>query len=304
MRKISILLSICFTVAVLLAISMIPPTNSQESQQRVTPLKDVCPEGWSRYHCAFARLCIYPAVERQYALTESVPWRVEGCTNDEGTVPDAWAHASPEILGYLAQAWRWRGYSLYTHVVNLSSPTGIANLQFALPGDDNGYDKGFAKFEAPQEISLDSYKIPLPSPKSPVTDVCPAHWSRFSCRLVRLCVSPGVAGNYDMSKSKELDNADCKADDRSVPEEETHSSPEDVGFFAGALLNGPRYFKSVKIDSSDIFDRNIEEAIQRLVLVPIPVGGLMEYDRGFEKGQMMFKEYLRKNGEKELNRPH
>ena len=71
-----------------------------------------------------------------------------------------------------------------------------------------------------------------------------------------------------------------------MPEEDTHFSPGDVG--EGAFLVDRIYFKAVKLDSSDIFEGDIDEAILRLVLVPIPASGLIDYDRGYEKAKVRF----------------
>ena len=57
------------------------------------------------------------------------------------------------------------------------------------------------------------------------------------------------------------------------------------------------------LDSPDIFNGDVEEAIKRLVLVPVPTSGLKEYDKGFDEGQLKFKEYLTKNGIEEKKRP-
>jgi hypothetical protein len=158
------------------------------------------------------------------------------------------------------------------------------------------FNEGRAKYQAHEEVSLDSYNIKPPSSRTPVTDVCPEQWSRFSCQFVRLCVSPTVAAKYDLVSSEEFKYARCKADNRSVPEGDTHFSPHDVG--EGALLVDRVYFKAVKLDSSDIFEGDIEEAIERLVLVPIPSSALIEYDRGYEVGLPRFKRSVAKTSQK------
>ncbi len=341
-RTKSMLLACGLSIAALFVMPLIPEAVSQDSQQSATPLKDVCREGWSRYSCGYRiRLCISPDLEKQYDLTTSIRWSVEGCYRDQTLIPDVWAHVPSEVLGYLRQAWRWRGYRFRSRIVNFDSSMvkaveaeatrldpaldiAIRNLQIYRAGDDTpnhspGFaeEQGFNEFKGPYdatvpEKSLEQYKLEPPIPKAGATDVCPAAWSRFSCRFVRLCVSPSVTGQYNLATSKEFGYADCKADNRTVPDkdtycspkQDTHCSPHDVGWAAGALILGPRYLRAVKLDSSDIFDGNIEEAIQRLVLVPIPTSGLMEYDRGYEEGQAAFQKYLTENGQKDTESPH
>jgi hypothetical protein len=188
----------------------------------------------------------------------------------------------------------------------------IKNLQLYHPGDNDASDNVQSKYHQHYPVkSLEQYNLEPPIPKAGAADVCPAAWSRFSCKFVRLCVSPSVKSKYDLKTSKEFGYADCKADNRTVPENDTycspqrdtHCSPHDVGLAAGMLILGPRYLKAVKLDSSDIFDGDIEEAIQRLVLVPVPTSGLMEYDRGYEEGQAQFKKYVSENGLKETTNP-
>lgn len=303
-RSKSILLASGLTLAAL-AISLIPQAISQESRQSAIPLKDVCREGWSRYKTGLGvRLCVSPDVEQQGDFRSSAACK-NNCAPDAHLVPEAWAHATAEEVGYLhaSGGTEWAGYEFRVRVVNVdSSLMKSSGLERAVDINEESFQHGSSKFiPTYHEMSLASYGLPFPERKVAVADVCPPHWSRFSCQFVRLCVSPSVAGKYNLATSNEFGYADCKADDHTVPAEETHSSPSDVGFAAGALLTGPRYFKSAKLDSSDIFNGDIEEAIQRLVLVPIPTSGLMDYDRGFVKGQGMFKDYLTRNGQKDKN---
>jgi hypothetical protein len=305
------LLGCALSIAALFATPLTPQAISQESQASRTPLKDVCREGWSRYACGDVRLCVSPDVEEQL----TTPWSFQhayGCGRDEDVVPDVWAHVSPEVIGYLAQdAGRYFGYHRYrSHVVYFDSstvknaePDSLGAISSALrnslhfPGDPAAYDKGLSEGRPRElEMSLDPYKLHL-EPKTQVTDVCPAQWSRFSCQFVRLCVSPTVASKYDLASSKEFGYAHCKPDNRSVPEGDTHFSPSEVG--EGTLLVDRVYFKAVKLDSSDIFEGDIEEAIERLVLVPIPPSALMEYDRGYEKGRVRFESTRSKSDQKE-----
>ena len=150
------------------------------------------------------------------------------------------------------------------------------------------------RWEKPFEIPKD---VKLRSSETSVTDVCPTSWSRFSCQFIRLCISPSVVHHYDLASSEEFGYARCKADTRSVPEEDTHFSPGDVG--EGALLVDRVYFKAVKLDSSDIFEGDIDEAILRLVLVPIPPSGLIEYDRGYVKAKARFQRSVAKTDQKQ-----
>jgi hypothetical protein len=286
-----------------LAALIIPQAVSQESRPPATPLKDVCPQGWSRYNAGVGfRLCVSPDVEARGDFKNSELCKIASCNVDYNLVPDAWSHATAEEVGYLHAegGGEYGGYHFYVRVVNVDSSTTEEQLKKALDinGELESYQHGSSEYTPfYRGMSLAAYGIPAP-PEAPGAEVCPPHWARFSCQFVRLCVSPSVASEYNLAESKNFDCAQCKPDNHSVPASETYLTPEDVGFFAGALLNGPRYFKSVKLDSSDIFDGNMEEAILRLVLVPIPTSGLMDYDRGFAKGQEMFKGYLAKNGHK------
>jgi hypothetical protein len=321
-QKKSVLFGCIIIVAILLVSPLIYPTISQVSQQRAVPLTDVCQEGWSRYYCGLGvRLCISPDVESQYDLSKT---NINWCNSSpQPSLPDVWAHVSPEVVGYVEAAYpRWAGYNFHVRVVKFDAAmikdgdvkTAAENLQRDMhteaerdaytSGDRLGQPKNLSeKWTAPApQPTLESYGLP-PAPGSG-KELCPTAWSRFSCQFVRLCVSPSVAANYDLKSSKEFGYAGCKSDNRSVSEQDTNFKPHDVGFAAGALLIGPRYFRVVKLDSSDIFDGNIEEAIQRLVLVPIPPSGLMEYDRGYAEGQTKFKDYLAKNRQRESEGSH
>jgi hypothetical protein len=318
-RTKSMLLGCGLSIAALCSLTVIPKAISQESERRATPLKDVCPEGWSRYDCRGSfRLCIAPGVETQYDLTKS---QVQYCRPDNTfIVPDAWAHVSPEIQGYLSRDYndRYFGYRFYRGVKNLNLSmieraekrlaetalqTAVDDLELGSTGYE--YDTGIAEYEDyamknksfPPELPLDSNNIESGPPKTSVTDVCPAQWSRFSCQFVRLCVSPRVSSKYDLASSDEFKYAHCKADKRSVPEGDTHFSPYDVGY--ATLLVNRVYFKAVRLDSSDIFEGDIEEAIERLVLVPIPPSGLMEYDQGYLKGRARFERSVSKANQKD-----
>jgi hypothetical protein len=298
------LLGCIFAVATMLAIPLAPRAISQESQQS-RPLRDVCREGWSRYTCGprLVRLCVSPEVEREHDVTATPAYREGGCYLDQTLVPEAWAHAGAEQMGYLAQDnGMYAGYNFRGRVLNLdSSNIKDAELEKLMweslitehQGEDRAYSRGFSEFEASLPAkSLESYGLP-PAPTTG-KELCPATYSRFSCQFVRLCVSPSVVARYDLKSSKEFGYANCKADDRAVSEQDINFKPHDVGVAAGALVGGPVYFKAVKLDSSDILDGNIEEAVERLVLVPIPINGLMEYDRGYQEGQARFQRILDK----------
>ena len=307
----------CSFIAVFFLIAPLIPHAISQSQNSSAPLTDVCRAGWSRYTCGVqVRVCVSPDVENHFNLADSVRWSVEGCgkTPTRKVVPEAWTHATPEEVGYLSAARRWAGYDFHIRVVNFDSSAirngdlegAIQNLHIAhegYEGDTDRFNEGRAKYRPSGDQALESYGIPLPVPKTPATEVCPATWSRFSCRFVRLCVSPSVAAKYDLASSKQFGSANCKEDTRSVSAANTRLSPEEVGLAAGAMIVGPRYLRAVKIDSSDVFEGDIEEAIQRLVLVPIPPEALMEYDRGYTKGQAEFEAYLAKNKQREAGRP-
>ena len=143
---------------------------SQESQASATPLKDVCPEGWSRYVCDNTlRLCVSPEVEKQYDLSNSYrEFSQERCSVDSMSVPEAWTHATQEEMGYLApDNGKYRGYQPHrVGVVNLdSSQIKNGDLKSAIlrvtptSEDLRSYEKGFSKYIARYEISVDSYNI-------------------------------------------------------------------------------------------------------------------------------------------------
>jgi hypothetical protein len=319
-----ILLECCGLSMALVFMPLIPEAISQESQRSGTPLKDVCRDGWARYYCegGGVRVCVSPEVESHYDLASSSHWSTQSCSKSptQSLVPDAWAHVPPELIGYLSATSEWAGYRFVMRVVNFDSSAirngdlekAIDNLPLYQRGDSDSWNEGIARHRPHAAYPLDSYGIDLPAPKISVKDACPTTYSRFGCQFVRLCVSPSVAAKYDLTSSEEFGYAKCKVDNRIVPEsdtycspkQDTHCSPHDVGMAAGMLILGPRYLKAVKLDSSDIFDGNIEEAIQRLVLVPIPTSGLMEYDRGYDEGQAAFQKYLSENGQKDAKSPH
>jgi hypothetical protein len=279
-----------------------PLTSSPAPQQSAVPLKDVCPEGWSRYRCQgdLIRLCVAPDVESQHNLRDSFYFS-SACRADESVVPEAWAHARAQEIGYNVAA-GIEGYNFRSRVARLDS-SQIKNgdmektIEKILRDYPHGREEGFDELGPLGRASLDDYGLHLP-PKPSVREVCPAAWGRYSCQFVRLCVAPSVANRYNLETSKEFGYAECNADNHSVGEEDTNSSPHDVGMAAGALLLGPRYVGVVKLDSSDIVDGNLDEAIERLVLVPIPTNALIEYQRGLLEGRAEFERYLAKAKQK------
>ncbi len=78
----------------------------------------------------------------------------------------------------------------------------------------------------------------------------------------------------------------------------TGATPHDVGYARGALLIGPRYLNTVKMYSSDIVNGDIDEAIQRLVLVPVTARVYVEFLRGEGEGIAQFEEFLAKTRKK------
>ena len=313
-QKKSILVG-CGLVVAVLAVSLVPRLISQEAQQS-GPLRDVCPAGWLRYECGSTRVCVSPELSRQYDLAASTAWSVWCGLNDPPTtqeiLPDAWAHATGEVIGYLSASFRWRGYWFHDRVLNFDSAMvkngnldGAIKALFSRNGDSYPYfedrlNEGRAKHRGDIDDSLERYGLP-PAPETG-KEVCPAAWSKFSCRFVRLCVSPSVSSRFDLASSKQFGYADCKSDTRAVSKEDVGYKPHDVGVAAGALVAGPVYLKVITLDSSDIFDGNIDEAIQRLVLVPIPSSALMEYDLGHQEGEARFQKTL--NKAKQLDSRH
>ena len=298
-----ILLGCGLSIATLLP--LLPLTSSPAPQESTARLKDVCPEGWTRYGCQLVRLCVSPEVESQYPVAKTLEDKSTGCGRpDDRIVPEVWTHATPYEVGWREKG-QYGGYNFYSKVAKLDSSTikngdlndAIASLHLNDPSTD--WNNGWHDYLNTNLMSLETYDLALPPPKTPVKEVCPTGWSRFSCEFVRLCVAPSVTNRYNLTTSKEFGNARCEMDNRSVGEQDTHSSPHEVGKAAAALLLGPRYVGVVKLDSPDIFDGNIDEAIQRLVLVPIPTNALIEYARGAKEGEAMFRSYLSKNRQKE-----
>jgi hypothetical protein len=313
-RRMLIALYCGLSVAAALAMLLATEIKSQEAQQSATPLKDVCPDGWDRYSCQGVRLCVSPDVASRYDNRL-------GCTGPEkAIVPAQWSHATPEEVGYADMSFSAGGYNYVSSVMRFdSSMIKNGDVKEAMnqlsrsiitKSDPHRYSDGEQEANKPLELrSLDTYGLRPPPPKTPVTEVCPTGWRRFSCQFVRLCVAPNVTNRYNLSKSEKFGYAKCEIDNHAVGGEDTHSSPHDVGAAAGWMLLGPRYVGVVKLDSSDILDGNLDEAIQRLVLVPLPTNALMEYERGARDGLARFENYLNENRikEKEIEdgkRPH
>ena len=98
--------------------------------------------------------------------------------------------------------------------------------------------------------------------------------------------------------SENFKYAECEEDSNIVPAEWTGATPHDVGYARGALLIGPRYLNTVKMYSSDIVNGDIDEAIQRLVLVPVTARVYVEFLRGEGEGIAQFEEFLAKTRKK------
>lgn len=293
------------SIAALVVMPLVPRTVSQEAQERAAPLRDVCPEGWARYSCNEVRLCVSPEVENQYDVAKALEEKGTGCGRSDRIVPGAWAHVTPYVVGWRNRAYMGGGYYFYTRVAKLDASNvknrdlneAIENLH--LGNTSRELSKGGSDWKPVDFESLETYKLKVPTPNPSVKEVCPAGWRRFSCEFVRLCVAPSVTNRYNLETSREFQNADCKMDSRTVGAEDTNSSPHDVGYARGWMLLGPQYVGVVKLDLSDIFDGNVDEAIQRLVLVPLPPNALIEFNHGAKEGVARFQNYLNENRIKE-----
>lgn len=311
------------TLAALLAVPMAPRTTLLEAQQVGTKSSDgdVCPADWARYRLGDgARLCISPQVENLYLEQKKDEYDSEHSYDvasmlktsyiaqpDNFVVPEAWAHATPEEIGWLVASGAG-GYQFRCKVIKFdTSNIEHGNLKTTLRNlpdcSSTEWDKGFAEYKPQGRISLDDFGIHLPPPKTTGKEVCPVKSSRFSCKFIRLCVAADVADHYNLSESKEFQYARCEADSGTVPEANTNSSPHDVGYSAGATaqLIAPRYLKTVELNSSDVLDGNIDDAIKRLVLYPVPTNAFLEYARGYEKGQTEFYAFLEKAKQKKAS---
>ena len=58
------------------------------------------------------------------------------------------------------------------------------------------------------------------------------------------------------------------------------------------MILGPKYVKAVKLNLWDIWDGNLQEAMERLMFVPIDITAYHEHYQGFEEGRAKFKELL------------
>ena len=173
--------------------------HAQEAHDR-GPLKDVCGEG-SRYSCGLAvRLCVSQDIEEQYDLTKT---EINYCSHGANhlplpVIPDAWAHVSLDIAGYVRGAGpRWDGYNFATRVVNFDSSmikdgdveTAANKVQRNVNSGGNPENDAFIEashrgsklnFEKQVEVPSD---IKVRPRETSVTDVCPTSWSRFSCLI-------------------------------------------------------------------------------------------------------------------------
>lgn len=77
-----------------------------KTTQAATSARDVCPTGWARYSCQFARLCLSPDLLEKSQEPNSLETRGEfvfaKCKADDRTVPEASTHATPYMVGYAA----------------------------------------------------------------------------------------------------------------------------------------------------------------------------------------------------------
>ena len=109
------------------------------------------------------------------------------------------------------------------------------------------------------------------------SDVCPAHWYKFNCTGIRLCVSPEMdrfrgVGHENLTDSiygaaPEHDNRGaCIEDFFSVPPAYTHASEKQLSFYAGYydVVEAPMFMKVVKFDDADFSSEDSwSRALQR-----------------------------------------
>jgi|GEM_PF-4560873 len=99
--------------------------------------KDVCPTGWARYSCQFARLCLSPDLLEKSQEPNALETRGEfvfaKCKADDRTAPDASTHASPYMVGYAA-GFRLFDAPKYFKVVKVDSSYVHANDNWNAPG--------------------------------------------------------------------------------------------------------------------------------------------------------------------------
>jgi hypothetical protein len=312
--------------AILFALALLLRPTFLASQGPVIALKDVCPDGWTRYDCNDGvRLCTSPdfrsACESRGISCDNTVRYIGECVVSKWIVPEEWAHDTIDDLGF-ARFEIGPRYGWHTRVVRIDSSS------FSSKDDLHDAMKSLNAFgvmarareahdewrrNVPDEVdedlkrsgwpprvhinSLAEYRLPPPRPPNN-NDVCPADWTRYSCELIRLCVSPNIMHRYAVRMSPMFKNAACEADSGIVPSEWTGATPHDVGYAQGSLLLGPRYLKTVRLDSSDIADGDIDEAIQRLVLVPVTARMYVEYLHGLGEGIAEFEEFLAKDRKK------
>jgi hypothetical protein len=308
--------------AVFFAVVFLTKPAFLASQDSAIPLKDVCPAGWTRYECSgVIRLCTSPDLHTGVGM-ESY------CTISKRIVPDEWIHDTAYDVGFAKAnaggGYRTgTGYGWFTGVWKIDSSSvssdddmrAILHRITPIGIEDEKGNSDYRQWRAtvPDEVeewtkhsipiaslhlgSLEEYGLHRPKPPSD-NDVCPADWGRYSCALMRLCVSPGVMHRYAVTMSENFKYAECRSDSNIVPAEWTGATPHDVGYARGALLVGPRYLNTVKMDSSDIVNGDIDEAIQRLVLVPATARVYVEFLRGEGEGIAEFEEFLAKNRKK------
>jgi hypothetical protein len=228
-----------------------------------------------------------------------------------GVLPPELVYNTPHDVGFAYRTYTW---VFYSGVVKLDSPNRwddatLEMLRFREASRE--FQSGMEEYERwraniPDEVpdekkkgknaapitpsSLEAYGLHPKEPPSE-TDVCPQRWARYSCQFVRLCASPSVANQYPLKTY--LKGAGCEWDSSIVPKEWTGATPKNVGYSAGALMQGRRYLKAVNLDSADIIDGDLKDAFQRLS-PPITARMYVEYLYGLGEGISDFHDFLTK----------
>jgi len=324
------------SLAALLVMPLFSPRPATHAQQMETSSLDVCPPGWYRFNCTGVRLCVSPAINNFYGANtrDAAAMAIYGaapehdgkgaCIEDSLSVPEAYTHATQQQLSFYAGYYDIVETPMFMKVVKIDSGdfSSERNFHQALERftasfkdteahDSDAFRAGEEARQAVVNAVLTDGQIPSPKAapnRSSTSDICPAGWARFGCQFARLCIAPDVASKYatwsggTLEKSGQFYFAKCKADDKTVPAENTHSSPYEVGFAAGfRLFDTPKYFKVVKLDSSGVSENNedwhqrgINAALERLGLSLLPPSAVMEYARGWREGHAEFQGFLNK----------
>jgi hypothetical protein len=305
-------------IAFLADTSVVAQTATSGRLGSSTELRDVCPDGWSRYRCSSdrveeeggIRLCVSPGVQ--------IGPEAQGvCRKDPLIVPEAWSHASPDEVGWEEANCGSNCTILVTNVVRLDSDTFdryrkevLARNHLSLKGYYQEHPDMLAATVVVDLLSdsarggewsaIQNYKrldyltseertlvqkwLPPPKPKSTAIEVCPSGWQRYSCKFSRLCVSPEVAAKYDLNNARAFSCHDCKLDENIVSEPDTHASAREVGFIAGGMIQVPKYTSVVNLNLPDIGDGNLDEAMERLLMIPPGIKANRDYYEGFGMG--------------------